>query len=498
MRAILIATGCQDGSKPLIDRYPDPLLPLLDRPFLQHVIEYLARQGVRQFDIVLSHRPEVVEGYFGDGTRWGCTFTYHLARDAGRPYRMLKTLNLGEQDSVLMGHADRLPAFELESMAEESGPLPLVTESDFGEVAWTGWAWLPADDLREIAADWTEREMSEHLLTLPTDRVVEHVLDARSFAGLLTSQSMVLAKEFAPLFLTGREIEPGVWLSRNVLLHPMAKVTAPVFIGEDCQIGPGVHVGPYAVIGRGCILGRDCTVSRSLVFPENYVGADLDLDGVVVDRNRIYRGEGTVAEADAFVLGSLVAERPRRSMGRIVSRLIALGLLLLAAPVLAATAIFLRLTRPGPVLFRRRVVVIPELVGSRRRTRVLWSFHRAGVAAVARGELPPGLRSLMLVILPALVHVVRGELSFAGVAPRTPEEVDRLAPEWRTLYLNCKAGIFTEAARQPGATESADQRYAAEAYYAAAGNWIYDIRLVLGYVCRALFGERFARAGLVS
>jgi lipopolysaccharide/colanic/teichoic acid biosynthesis glycosyltransferase len=487
MRAILFATGGRDGKAPLIDRYPDALLPLVDRPFLQHVIEYLARQGVRQFDIVLSHQPEAVERYFGDGTRWGCKFTYHLARDPRRPYRVLKTLDLSQDGQVLLGHADRLPSFAVADIAEtEKEVLPLVTDGGWAALDWTGWALVKPQAAAAVGSDWDEQALAEHFLKRPASHLVARVLDSGSFAAVLGSQRAVLRKEFGPVFLTGREVEPGVWLSRNVMLHPTAKVTAPVFIGEDCRIGPGARIGPFAVVGRGCILGRDCTVRSSLIFPENYVGADLELDDVIVDRNRILRGEGTVTEADAVLLGSLAPGRRLRPAAGFLTRLLAAALFALALPVLLATALFLKLTRSGPVLYRTRAVVLPERAGSRRRTCTLWSFHPAGPAAVAGGELPFGIRSLLLVFLPALWSVARGELGFTGVAPRTPEEVDRLPPEWRALYLCCKAGLVTEAAARPGSGAGDDDRYAAEAYYAAAGDWKYDARLLSGYLSRSL------------
>ena len=75
MRAVLFCTGDWPALAPLNDRLPGPLLPLLDRPFLQHVVEYLISRGVKRFDIVLSHLPEKVEEALGDGKRWGCPIT---------------------------------------------------------------------------------------------------------------------------------------------------------------------------------------------------------------------------------------------------------------------------------------------------------------------------------------------------------------------------------------------------------------------------------------
>src|SRR5579884_2167414 len=93
MRAIILATGVSPEAPFLYDHYPVPMIPLVDRPFIQHVVEVCARDGVSHFDFVLHHLPEKIEHHLGDGTRWGSTFTFHLARDESRPYRLLKSLD---------------------------------------------------------------------------------------------------------------------------------------------------------------------------------------------------------------------------------------------------------------------------------------------------------------------------------------------------------------------------------------------------------------------
>ena len=81
MRAVILATGECPDMNPLNERYPTPLFPLVDRPFLQHVVETLVEQGITDMDFLLCHLPEEIERTFGDGTRWGAQFRYHLAHD---------------------------------------------------------------------------------------------------------------------------------------------------------------------------------------------------------------------------------------------------------------------------------------------------------------------------------------------------------------------------------------------------------------------------------
>jgi lipopolysaccharide/colanic/teichoic acid biosynthesis glycosyltransferase len=99
-----------------------------------------------------------------------------------------------------------------------------------------------------------------------------------------------------------------------------------------------------------------------------------------------------------------------------------------------------------------------------------------------------GYRDLLLRFLPALVNVVKGDLSLVGVPPRTPEEVALLPQDWQNLYLRAKAGIITEVAVRHGADADASDQYAGEAFYVATANWRYDLNLMLRFLALSLLG----------
>src|SRR5262249_30321607 len=182
--------------------------------------------------------------------------------------------------------------------------------------------------------------------------------------------------------------------------------------------------------------------------------------------------------------------RIRQGMARLFSRLAALGMLLIAAPVLLITALWLKVGRRGPVLCRKEVVRLPAPPEEHRwRTFRLWSFlpgeERGKPAA---GEAGCGWRGLLLGFLPALVNVVRGDLGLVGVPPRTRKEIDLLSADWKSLYLRSKAGIVTEATVSCDADPTEEELYAAEAFYAVAGSWRHDLKLLLRYLTRSLLG----------
>jgi len=495
MRAILFTPGDWPGIAPLNERHPAPLLPLVDRPFLQHIVEYLVHLGVRKFDVVLSHQPEKFEQFLGDGKRWGCTFTFHLARDPERPYRLLRTMNYEEGEPILLGHAERLPLLPLADA--KSGPTPLLfcsRPTDGAErLDWTGWALLTSDHLAGLTPDANEAGLLSHLEAVspegPVRRDVGRQVTFRTFDDILQAHHAVLAKNFNGLMLTGREIEPGIWLSRNVVLHPTAEIFPPVYIGEDCSIGAGVKLGPKAVVGHGCVLDTHSTVTNSVIFPGSYVGEGLELADVIVEKNRLInaRHGAAVTITDNFILGSLHDDYLRRSMARTLGRIGAGIALVLLSPLFAATVLYLKLMRGGPVREWIEAVRLPA--GGEETGWQTFSLLSFLTTKEARQRLPmtASRRDFFLRFLPGLWNVMRGEVSIIGVPPRSREQIKQLPRDWQVLYLSGKAGLVTETTIfcGPGATD--DDRYAAETVYVASAGWRHDLRLLRGYFARVLF-----------
>ncbi|HVQ37788.1 MAG TPA: NDP-sugar synthase [Pyrinomonadaceae bacterium] len=491
MRAIVIATGYQPESTTFSESMPSILLPLVDRPFIQHVTEYLIDQGVNEFDFILSQAPEQIETLLGDGRRWGSSFNFHLAKDARNPYRLLRSIAGSATEPALLVHADRLPAISLAKIEPATTPTVFCFEDAEGIQKWTGWASLAPAQLAELPANYTDDcdLFGAYLMLFARDHgrlvVVEPPLSVERPELLLEAQGKVLNKEFAGLMLQGRESDPGVWISRNVSLHPTARIVAPAFIGSNCRIGAGVQIGPNAAIGSDCILDKRCTLENTLVMSGSYVGEALELAEAIVDKNRLLnvRVGVAVSVADSFILGGLADRHLGRFAARVVSRGAAVTLLALTWPVLLLTALILKLTRTGPVLNKISVVQLPAATAEHDwRTFDLWSFRSLKDQTAQPRTI--GCSDLLLTFLPGLVNIALGHLHFAGVAPRNPDQLRSLPHDWLSLYLRSKTGLITEAYVHQGANPGADELYASEAFYAVSSGLKHDLLLVLKYFGR--------------
>jgi hypothetical protein len=87
-------------------------------------------------------------------------------------------------------------------------------------------------------------------------------------------------------------------------------------------------------------------------------------------------------------------------------------------------------------------------------------------------------RFLFFVFLPGLLSVVAGHCRLCGLPPRTPDEIQALPADWREFYLKSKPGLLTESLIQDGPHASDDERFASEAWYAAAAGIRHDLSMV--------------------
>ena len=76
MKAVILAAGKGTRMKELTQEMPKPMLPAKGKPILQHILEGLLQAGIRDVFIVTGFRAEVVEDYFGDGSRWNARIMY--------------------------------------------------------------------------------------------------------------------------------------------------------------------------------------------------------------------------------------------------------------------------------------------------------------------------------------------------------------------------------------------------------------------------------------
>jgi NDP-sugar pyrophosphorylase family protein len=506
MKAVLIATGELLETRKTAEPNLACLMPLMGRPFIQHVVECLVTQGLKDFTVILCQSPEEVERLLGDGTRWGVRIGYQLVKDPSRSYGPLKMIADGRVDQpILIVHADRLLQIDLkEAGPAEVDPAPTLYCLGSGRTndaasIWSGWGWLPPKIDGDLPAELNTDGFFAHFRSFHGCREVRvqdsKFMRVQSYHDLLAAHRMVLNKAFTGLRHTGTEAAENIWLSRNVSLHPSALLIGPVFIGENCRINRNVRLGPNVAVGDNCVIDAQSNVTDSVIFSGSYVGQSLELSDAIVDRNLLVNARigSEITVTEDFILAGLSERRIREWCKTKISQCVAALLFLILLPFLLVFASYLKLTRKGPLFYKKEAVRLPapsdpELWPTFKLYSFLPPTDKTGnedgageLAIAASGDTLFGWLDVIYRFIPNMLSVAQGGLRFVGVGPRNAEEIKALASDWKVLYLKSKLGIVTEARVNFGAHPTEDEIYSAEAFYCVSSGWKYDLKLLARY-----------------
>ena len=393
------------------------LAPLVDRPFLQHVIESILGHGINEIDFVLTPADKAARGLLGDGTRWGARFSYHEAQ--GQILDGIREVAARNPDEhFLLAQSDLLPLIP----ADPKPGVPTLYCWREKKLNWSGWGVVRTADVLSLPPGIEDSQLFDALLAnggMPCQEGPK-ALSVRSYEELVDANRRVLGREFPGLLMGGREIQPGVWVARNVKIHPTAKLRSPAYVGANSTVAAMVEVGPSVSIGESCIIERDTLVADSVIFSGSYVGQHLALRGVVVDHSRLVntRWHAEIEGVDELLMGSVTGPALASQLQQYGERFAALIALVLCFPVLLVLYLF-SLLGWLPALKREDMLVTPTVADSYRwRMFSLWSFGERQTPVTTVGWW----RDLLFCFLPALVPMAAGHMKFVGHKARNKED----------------------------------------------------------------------------
>ncbi|MBK9055167.1 MAG: sugar transferase [Chloroflexi bacterium] len=265
--------------------------------------------------------------------------------------------------------------------------------------------------------------------------------------------------------LDSHRMGQGVWVGKQAIIHPNARLRPPVLIGDNCRIGRDVELGPYAIIGSGVVVDDEATVENSVVLDRTYVGQLVKVTGRVVHKQTMIdpvSAESTTV-TDQFLLGESSLETVGLDMRRLVDIAAALLLILLLWPIL--------LVGMGVALLTRgRAFATTAVVGGRAGQP--YSFARYEWAVRPRSWLT----RLGWHRLPELFNLLRGDISLVGIQPLAAAEATALTESWQTQRYKQPAGLtglwYTQSATTP------EEHLMADTYYAATRTWRKDLHIL--------------------
>ena len=458
MKAVILPTTKTSELAPLTSWLPEFLLPVVNKPIVEHLIELLARHEIKDILLVLKHMPFDTEEYFGDGSRWGVHLSYSLLGT----YRGLADA-LGHLDpsrlegSFLCLPGDIVTDFDLSSFFDtcRQGREDVCLAQKLGGSSDARLRTLTGEDLSQFDANpfimaWQAFTLMKSLRPPQVSSAVSDVSSMRTLSvkvcelggsleriqspvDLLRINQRVLTGDFPGLIIPGKMVEEGIWVGRHSRIHPSVRLEAPMLIGEECNIQSGAAIGSGSVIGNQVIVDEGASVQGSLVLDRTYVGPQTDVRSVVVRHNWMLQIPSllSIHLGDDLILGDLEKKTVVARADRLVNLLLALILLIPASPLMILLYLY-HLALPSRTYFF-----------SENRFGADEQINLEGKVTLKTFDLYAFRSKNRLVRkLPGLINVVRGELSLVGVSALDEGELRELPEEWRKMRAKAPVGLF--------------------------------------------------------
>ena len=130
MKAVIIAGGLGTRLRPLTNNTPKPMLPIGEKPILEHLVNWTKKGGIKSVILCVSYLKESIEDYFGDGEKFVVKIEYSISKKQLATAGQLKTAEKFIDDDFVCMYGDSIFNFSLRSMIKQhSIKKPFVTMS---------------------------------------------------------------------------------------------------------------------------------------------------------------------------------------------------------------------------------------------------------------------------------------------------------------------------------------------------------------------------------
>src|ERR1039457_4498495 len=338
--------------RPMTANQPKPLLPVANRPIMEHVLRLLRRHGFTDTVVTVQFLAALVRNYFADGEDFGMNLQYATEEmPLGTAGSVKNAEDALRDDPFVVISGDALTDIDLTAMvrfhkeqgalvtvgltrvpdplefgiviADEEGRMQRFLEKPtwgqvFSDTVNTGIYVMEPEVLAQVppgeAVDWSADVFPKLLdrgapvYGWVADGYWEDVGTHEAYHRV---QADVLSGKLRA-HIDGFEVLPGVWVAEGAEVHPDAILTGPLCIGDYAKIEAGAQLREFTVVGSNVVVKEGAFLHRATVHNNVYVGVGATLRGCVIGKNtdvmasaRIEEGavvgDECVIESEAYI-----------------------------------------------------------------------------------------------------------------------------------------------------------------------------------------------------
>jgi len=336
MKAVILVGGEGTRLRPLTCNTTKAMVPVLNKPFLEHLLGYLKGHGVTDIILAMSYLPHRIQGHFGDGAKMGVRLSYLIEKEPLGTAGAVKNADSYLDESFLMLNGDVFTDLDITAMidfhrqsqavatiattpVDDPTAYGLIETGDGGRIT----RFLEKPGWKEVTTNMINAGIyilePGILARIPPQKNVS--IERETFQQLLAQGEPMYAYSSSAYWLDMGTPEKYLRLNHDLLLgkalspinvsgggqsriDPSADIKAPVLIGEECVIGPGVEIKGPTVLGPKCEVDEGATIEGAVLWDNVRVGKKVILRNCIAASHSEIHEESEVP--DNCVLGDKV------------------------------------------------------------------------------------------------------------------------------------------------------------------------------------------------
>ncbi|HEX6508569.1 MAG TPA: mannose-1-phosphate guanyltransferase [Chloroflexota bacterium] len=320
MKAVVMAGGEGSRLRPLTLGRPKPMVPLVNRPMLEHILLLLKRHGITDVILTVQYMASYIQNQLGDGSDLGMSISYsveeHPLGTAGSVRQAAESLT----STFLVISGDALTDFDVSAIVKEHKRKKAMATLTLYRVANPLEYGVVVTDEEGKIRQFQEKPSWSEVVT-DTINTGIYVLEPSIFEYYQRDQVFDFSKDLFPLLLQQEKpmygyVAEGYWTdvgsideytraTRDVLagkveidwnaekvdetwresgadVEPGAQIYGPVYLGRDVKIVDGAVIHGPSVITDNSVIERRAHIDRSIVWRNTYVGPYSEVRGALI------------------------------------------------------------------------------------------------------------------------------------------------------------------------------------------------------------------------
>ena len=323
MKAVILAAGEGRRLRPFTETMPKVMLPVVNKPILEYVIDAIKKSGINEIIIVVGYKKEVIMDYFKNYKKIKITYveqdkqlgTAHALLQAKKHMKnsfiVLAGDNLIDQNSIskLINDKSEYSILIKEHphpskygvVFIEKGGIKKIVEKpkeDIGKFISTGIYKLPKTIFKKIEELTSQGiyALSSVAQSIIQDGKQINTIRADYWMDIVYPWDLIKINESMihniPASVAG-VIEKGVTIKGDVIVGKDTKIysgcyiVGPVVIGEGCEIGPNTCVFPSTTIGNNSVIHPFSEIKNSVIMDNAHIGSNSFISNSIIAQGNI-------------------------------------------------------------------------------------------------------------------------------------------------------------------------------------------------------------------